>query len=84
MKNLVFFSIIFFSVINSAWAQPIVQMERTIGANTTDLLQSACLTKDGGQLIGGYSLSNKSGEKTQHSRRFDYWIIKMDALGRII
>lgn len=84
MKNYHFLSFIFLSIINNVWAQPIVQAERTIGANTTDLLQSAWLTKDGGQIIGGYSLSNKSGEKTQHSRGgFDYWVIKLDEYGKI-
>lgn len=85
MKNYSFLSVVFFiAAVTNTHAQPFVQMERTLGANTTDLLQSAWLTKDGGQLIGGYSLSHNSGEKSQHSRGgFDYWIIKLDEQGKI-
>jgi hypothetical protein len=42
------------------------------------------LTRDGGWIAGGYSYSNRSGEKSQNSRGIDdYWIIKFDKTGKI-
>lgn len=43
-------------------------------------------TKDGGYIIGGYSKSDSSGDKTQGNwditlNTFDYWIVKIDSLG---
>ncbi|MCZ7166935.1 hypothetical protein, partial [Salmonella enterica] len=42
--------------------------QKTIGGNSTDHLTSAKETKDGGYILGGYSNSGISGEKTQSSR----------------
>lgn len=40
------------------------------------------LTADGGYIIGGYSSSDSSGNKSEDSRGvFDYWIIKIDSAG---
>jgi len=61
--------------------------EKTIGGNSGDRLSSMYLTKDGGFIAGGYSVSNKSGEKTQDNRgplfTSDYWVVKFDSLGNI-
>jgi len=61
-----------------------VQWDKTVGGDLDDILTSLQQTKDGGYILGGYSPSGKSGEKTQHSRGGnDYWVVKLSADGRI-
>lgn len=48
--------------------------------------QLTCLetSPDGGCIVGGYSGSSISGNKTENSRGlFDYWVVKLDANGQI-
>ena len=41
-------------------------------------------TTDGGYILGGYSNSSRSGDKTEvNSGIGDYWILKIDNLGKI-
>jgi gliding motility-associated-like protein len=59
--------------------------QKTIGGNRFDHLTSGKETKDGGYILGGYSSSGISGEKTQSSRGADdYWIVKLDINRNII
>lgn len=59
--------------------------QKTIGGNNFDHLTSAKQTKDGGYILGGYSSSGISGEKTQNSRGSDdYWVVKLDANRNIV
>ncbi|MEZ7504584.1 T9SS type B sorting domain-containing protein [Flavobacterium sp. Arc2] len=59
--------------------------QKTIGGNNYDHLTSAKETTDGGYILGGYSSSGISGEKTQNSRgNDDYWVVKLDANRNII
>ena len=61
-----------------------IQWDKTIGGTAGDLLRSIDITADGGYILGGYSGSNISGEKTENSRGMgDYWIVKIDASGNI-
>lgn len=60
-----------------------IKHQRTMGGKLSDFLMSMDLTKDGGLIAGGYSYSNISGEKTENSKNGDYWIIKLDNLGKI-
>lgn len=56
--------------------------DKTYGGNKNDKLISIQQTPDGGYIIGGYSLSEISGDKTQGSQGGnDYWILKIDASG---
>jgi hypothetical protein len=58
--------------------------QNTIGGDTTDFLYSVQQTADGGYILGGYSTSNISGDKTENTNGIqDYWIIKTDAIGNI-
>lgn len=42
-------------------------------------------TTDGGYILGGRSLSNASGDKTENSNGYtDYWIVKADGSGNIL
>jgi hypothetical protein len=62
----------------------IIQWENTIGGSGTDRLNSLQQTSDGGYILGGYSNSNISGDKTEHSNGVsDYWIVKTDSIGNI-
>ena len=61
----------------------IVQWENTIGGSGDDYLVSVTQSSDGGYILGGYSNSIISGDKTENSNSFDYWIVKTDNLGNI-
>ena len=48
------------------------------------MLHSLQQTADGGYILGGYSYSNISGEKTENSRGGDdYWVVKLNSSGEI-
>ncbi|MGY2134892.1 T9SS type A sorting domain-containing protein [Hymenobacter sp. HD11105] len=64
-------------------AQGQKQWDRTYGGAQLDFATALTLTADGGYLLGGYSASGSSGDKTEASRGFhDYWVVKLDAQGR--
>ena len=61
-----------------------IEWQHTIGGALKDLLTSLLLTSDGGYLLGGHSLSEISGDKSESCRgNSDYWIVKVDSLGNI-
>ena len=61
-----------------------IQWQNTIGGNNDDLLRTVQQTIDGGYILGGYSSSNISVDKTENSiGNYDYWIVKTDSLGNI-
>ena len=61
-----------------------IEWQKTIGGGVYDYLHSIQQTTDGGYILGGYSLSNISGDKTENSNgSSDYWIVKTDASGNI-
>jgi hypothetical protein len=52
------------------------------GGTSTDALTCFQQTNDGGYILGGFSISGISGDKTQSSwGNRDYWIIKIDSMG---
>ncbi len=56
--------------------------DKTFGGNNTDALQTVSPTTDGGFLLGGWSSSTISGEKTEGNRGGnDYWIVKVTSDG---
>ncbi len=62
-----------------------IQWQNTIGGNDSDTFRDMIQTADGGYLVGGYSKSNISGDKTESSQGdFDFWILKLDSNGNII
>jgi hypothetical protein len=62
-----------------------IQWQHTIGANGIDQLYSIRQTTDGGFIMGGFSNSNISGDKTENTNGgFDYWIVKTDIIGNIL
>ena len=61
-----------------------IQWQNTIGGSDDDRLLSVQQTADGGYILGGYSKSNISGDKTENCIGiYDYWIVKTDAIGDI-
>jgi len=75
-------SILVFSFINTYSQVPIKQWDADFGGTENELLSAAQQTKDGGYIIGGYSESGVSGDKTQESRgSSDYWLVKTDSNG---
>lgn len=58
--------------------------DKTIGGTDYDWCSPVTLTNDGGVILGGFSLSNISGNKTENSRGgYDYWLVKLDGNGNI-
>ncbi|MBK9638383.1 MAG: hypothetical protein IPO63_11400 [Bacteroidetes bacterium] len=54
-----------------------IQWQNTIGGGLSEAFNSIQQTKDGGYILGGYSLSNVSGDKAENSNsNWDYWIVK--------
>src|SRR5690242_21836775 len=63
-----------------ATAQPRIKDQGVIGGKYDDMFSAMYLTKDGGLVIGGYSYSDSSHQKTEDSRGdYDYWIAKLDS-----
>src|SRR4030095_6685004 len=58
--------------------------DKTIGGTKDDELHSIQQTYDGGYILGGWSESNRSFEKSGNSNGFrDYWIVKLDWTGKV-
>lgn len=54
-------------------------MAKTIGGSDDDVLKCIHQTNEGGYILGGYSRSIISGEKTDSSRgSTDYWVVKLN------
>ena len=61
-----------------------VQWQQTYGGKYADVLRSMEQTQDGGYILGGYSNSPQSGDKTETSIGIgDYWVVKIDNSGTI-
>src|SRR5688572_5186885 len=56
--------------------------DRTFGGNEEDFPTYIQQTSDGGYILGGYSVSGISGDKSQAAKgQQDYWIVKLDNNG---
>lgn len=56
--------------------------DKTIGGGGEDLLRGITAAPDGGWLLGGLSMSDASGEKSENGKgSVDYWIVKIDDSG---
>jgi hypothetical protein len=63
---------------------PEIEWDNTIGGTNNDYLYCIQQTRDGGYILGGYSDSNISDDKTENSQGFtDYWVVKLDTAGKI-
>src|SRR6056297_1120187 len=80
------FSVFFLPSTTTLHAQtaPGIEWDNTIGGADNEVLTSIQQTADGGYILGGYSLSNISADKSENSLgNADYWVVKLDALGNI-
>lgn len=58
--------------------------DKTIGGSNEDWLRKLKINNDG-YLLGGYSYSNVSGEKTENNKgKSDYWVVKLDTTGTAV
>lgn len=56
----------------------VIEWQETIGGNGFDILYSFIQTEDNGFLLGGYSTSGVTGNKTEPNLgSFDYWVLKL-------
>ena len=85
MKAIFSFVAATFCAISPLFAQaPAIQWQNTIGGNSWEVLPSVQQTVDGGYILGGSSISNISGDKTENCLgEQDYWMVKLDATGAI-
>ncbi|MCB0464665.1 MAG: T9SS type A sorting domain-containing protein [Aequorivita sp.] len=61
-----------------------IEWQNTIGGNDIDQAYSANQTSDGGYIIGGFSRSAISGDKTENGQgNFDCWLVKINNVGII-
>ncbi|MGV3502370.1 MAG: IPT/TIG domain-containing protein [Adhaeribacter sp.] len=59
------------------------QWDKTLGGSKSDYLSDLRQTPDGGYILGGFSDSNISGDKTSAKRGGnDFWVVKLDAAGQ--
>lgn len=77
---------IFYCLPHISFSQaPDITWQNTIGGAGNDEIQSIHQTIDGGYILGGYSNSDISGDKTEDSKGgYDYWIVKLNSFGSII
>ncbi|MDF9796527.1 putative secreted protein [Catalinimonas alkaloidigena] len=62
-------------------AQGNKEWDRTLGSSNSDYLYHAAQNADGSYLLGGTSSSGISGDKSENSLGFDYWLVKLDSEG---
>jgi hypothetical protein len=61
-----------------------IQWQNTIGGMSEEYFEDIYQTSDGGYILGGFSNSNISGDKTENCKGgYDYWIVKIDSVGNI-
>lgn len=86
MKYFTLFSLVILFYSSVIYAQPIIQWDNTISANSTDEGRVGRQTSDGGFIVVGRSSSNASGDKTENafSGSIDFWVVKLNASGAIL
>ena len=63
-------------------AAGVKEWDNTIGGSGDDQLYSLQQTTDGGYILGGYSNSNSSPDKSEMGKGgYDYWVVKLNAGG---
>ncbi|MBL7914797.1 MAG: T9SS type A sorting domain-containing protein [Bacteroidia bacterium] len=71
---------LFFVLISSISFAQEIEWQNTIGGAQNDRLTTMIKTTDGGYLIGGFSNSVISGDKSENCQGYsDYWVLKLDS-----
>jgi hypothetical protein len=61
---------------------PPKQWDKDFGGTDDDVLQTLQTTKDGGYILGGYSYSIASGNKSESTHGVnDFWVVKINSKG---
>ena len=82
MRSLLFVCWVLFTTIAHGQTVPPKEWDKTFGGNSSDYFYSLQQTTDGGYILGGFSFSDISSEKSEASRgNGDYWIVKIDKNG---
>ncbi|MFC5269460.1 T9SS type A sorting domain-containing protein [Adhaeribacter terreus] len=56
--------------------------DKTIGGSSSETLRTMQQTSDGGYIMGGFSTSGVSGDKSEVSKgNVDYWVVKLNGSG---
>lgn len=84
MKKIVTIGFIFSGIFTFNAQHPAIEWQNTIGGSAGDFMQGIEQTADGGYIMGGFSSSNISGDKTENSNGGeDIWVVKTDSAGNI-
>lgn len=84
MKKALSFLMYFCSIYLFAQA-PALEWQKLIGGSNQDNGSLVSIGQDGIILIGSYSNSNISGDKSQNSRgSYDYWLVKANPTGSVL
>lgn len=85
MKTVITFFALLLVHFSALSQHPAIVWQKTIGGSGNDFAAAIKMTSDGGYILGGFSDSNISGEKTENGRGgLDIWIVKTDASGNIM
>jgi hypothetical protein len=84
MRTVILF--LFIPILTFSQAPLVKQWDKSFGGNNTDNLTSFQQTNDGGYVMGGWSWSGISGNKSESNwdttlKTYDYWIVKTDSIG---
>src|SRR5688572_8174325 len=66
----------------SAFAQPAIEWQKSLGGSELDYANSIQQTSDGGYIVSGSSDSN-DGDVTGHHGGTDCWIVKLSNTGTV-
>ena len=84
MKTLFSIAVLVFYVSASAQIVPQIEWELNIGGDGWDECRSIVETPDGGFILGGFSESDISGNKTAPSfGTYDFWVVKLSVFGTV-
>jgi gliding motility-associated-like protein len=81
-KAIVFTFLLSFFKIFPSIAQPTVEWDKTYGGSSYESLDDAIKTEDDGFLLIGSTKSPISGEVTQGGKGVDFWVVRIDSLGK--
>ena len=63
---------------------PDIEWQNTIGGSAGDGGYGIDQTTDGGYIVGGYSSSGISGDKSETAMGIDFWILQLNSNGNIV
>lgn len=61
-----------------------LQWQKSLGGSSNEQAYSIQVTSDGGYVVGGYSRSNSGNVSGNHGGSYDFWLIRLDAVGVVL